>query len=116
MVSAHSHAFQRDLRGPGGRLDDDSGGWREAMYALATSLDPDTMYKVALRTYTEMRLAGYGAVGEFHYVHHQPDGTPYTEPNALAREVGAAPDDAGLMIKLLPAAYQRAGWQREAEP
>src|ERR1700742_4762799 len=116
MVSAPSHAFQRDLRGAGERFDDDFWGWREAMYALATSLNPDTMYKVALRAYTEMRAAGYGAVGEFHYVHHQPDGTPYRDPNAMARAVEAAANDAGLVIKLLPAAYHRAGWRREAEP
>jgi formimidoylglutamate deiminase len=86
------------------------------MYALATSLDPDGMYEVALRTYTEMRASGYGAVGEFHYVHHQPDGTPYADPNAMARAVEAAANAAGLAIKLLPAAYHRAGFERAAEP
>ncbi len=116
MISAHSHAFQRDLRGAGERFDDDFWGWREAMYALATSLDPDSMYEVARRTYDEMRAAGYGAVGEFHYVHHEPDGTPYADPNAMARAVEAAARDAGLVIRLLPAAYHRAGFGRAAEP
>ena len=87
MVSAHSHAFQRDLRGAGERFDDDFWGWREAMYALAGMLDPDSMYEVASRCYAEMYASGYGAVGEFHYVHHAPDGTPYDDPNAMARAV-----------------------------
>jgi formiminoglutamate deiminase len=116
MVSAHSHAFQVDLRGSAERFDDDFWGWREAMYALAGSLDPDSMYAVASRCYAEMRAAGYGAVGEFHYVHHAVDGTPYADPNAMARALEAAAADAGLVIRLLPAAYARAGFGREPEP
>jgi formimidoylglutamate deiminase len=116
MVSAHSHAFQVDLRGSAERFDDDFWGWRSAMYALAGSLDPDSMYGVALRCYTEMRAAGYGAVGEFHYVHHAPDGTPYADANAMAHAVEAAASDAGLAIRLLPAAYARAGFERTPEP
>lgn len=111
MVSAHSHAFQRDLRGAGersARADDDFWSWREAMYALAGSLDPESIYAVSRRCYEEMRSAGYGAVGEFHYVHHRPDGTPYEEPNALALAVARAARDAGLLCVLLPAAYARA--------
>ena len=116
MVSAHSHAFQVDLRGSAERFDDDFWGWREAMYALAGSLDPDSMYEVASRCYREMRAAGYGAVGEFHYVHHAPDGTPYDDPNAMAHAVEAAARDAGLVVRMLPAAYARAGFQRPPEP
>ncbi len=112
MVSAHSHAFQRDLRGVGERSDDDFWGWRGAMYALADALDPDGMYEVALRNYAAMRAAGYGTVGEFHYVHHNPDGTPYDEPNAMALAVARAARDAGLRIVLLPAAYARGGRPR----
>jgi formimidoylglutamate deiminase len=116
MVSAHSHAFQRDLRGIGERSEDDFWGWRGAMYALADALDPDSMYEVALRAYTEMRAAGYGAVGEFHYVHHQPDGTPYDEPNAMAIGVAEAALAARLQIVLLPAAYHRNGWDGADRP
>src|SRR4051812_43081180 len=116
MVSAHSHAFQRDLRGIGERSDDDFWGWRGAMYALADALDPDRMYEVARRNYAAMRAAGYGAVGEFHYVHHNPDGTPYSEPNAMALAVAAAARDAGLRIVLLPAAYARGGRPRFCDP
>jgi formimidoylglutamate deiminase len=62
-----------------------------------------------------MADAGYGVVGEFHYVHHQPDGTPYDEPNAMAIAVATAALDAGLQIVLLPAAYHRNGWGRPPE-
>jgi formimidoylglutamate deiminase len=116
MVNAHSHAFQRDLRGraerpgPEAQAADDFWSWREAMYRLAGALDPESMRAVAGRAYREMAAAGYGAVGEFHYVHHRPDGRPYDDPNALAIAVAEAGVAAGLAVVLLPAAYHRAGW------
>ena len=116
MVNAHSHAFQRDLRGvaerpaPEAHAADDFWSWREAMYRLAGEHDPDSMREVAGRVYAEMAAAGYGAVGEFHYVHHRPDGTPYEDPNAMAIAVAEAAREAGITIVLLPAAYNRAGW------
>jgi formimidoylglutamate deiminase len=112
MANGHSHAFQLDLRGIGERLHphDDFWSWRTAMYALAASHDPDSMRAVADRVYGQMAAAGYGAVGEFHYVHHQPDGTPYPEPNAMAIVLAEAALAAGLEITLLPAAYHRGGW------
>src|SRR5688500_14936406 len=116
MVNAHSHAFQRDLRGaaerpaPEAHAGDDFWSWREAMYRLASSHDPDSMRAAAGRVYAEMAAAGYGAVGEFHYVHHRPDGTPYDDPNAMAIAVAEAARAAGLIVVLLPAAYHRAGW------
>jgi formimidoylglutamate deiminase len=115
MVNVHSHAFQRDLRGMGERserADDDFWSWREGMYALAERLDPAGMHEVAGRVYREMAATGYGAVGEFHYVHHAPDGTPYEEPNAMALAVAEAAAAAGLTIVLLPAAYARGGHPR----
>ena len=114
MPNVHSHAFQRDLRGAGERSerpDDDFWSWREGMYALAERLDPAGMREVAGRVYAEMAAAGYGAVGEFHYVHHRPDGTPYEEPNAMALALVEAAA-AGLTIVLLPAAYARGGHPR----
>jgi len=116
MVNAHSHAFQRALRGraerPGGDQNDDFWSWRTEMFSLAGALDPTTMREVARETYDEMVGAGYGVVGEFHYVHHQPDGTPYAEPNEMALAVAEAAAEAGLAIVLLPAAYHRGGWSR----
>lgn len=116
MVNAHSHAFQRDLRGaaerpaPDAHAADDFWSWRRAMFDLAASLDPDAMREVAGRTFAEMARAGYGAVGEFHYVHHDPSGRPYDEPNAMAYAVADAAVEQGLRIVLLPAAYHRGGW------
>ncbi|HWI73311.1 MAG TPA: formimidoylglutamate deiminase [Baekduia sp.] len=121
MPNAHSHAFQRDLRGIGERpapeahARDDFWSWRTAMLALAGRLGPEAMYDVARRVYDEMAAAGYGAVGEFHYVHHQPDGTPYEQPNVMAMTVARAARDAGLTIVLLPAAYHRNGWADGAD-
>src|ERR1700743_2624282 len=116
MANAHSHAFQLDLRGIGERVGpdpthpDDFWSWRAEMYRLAGSHDPESMRAVGDRVYGQMAAAGYGAVGEFHYVHHQPDGTPYPEPNAMAIALAEAAVAAGLEITLLPAAYHRAGW------
>ncbi len=114
FVNAHSHAFQRRLRGVVERVDpahphDDFWTWREAMYAEAGRLDPDSAHEVALLAYREMRAAGYVAVGEFHYPHHRPDGTPYDPANAMAEATIAAAADAGIEIVLLMTAYERAG-------
>ena len=116
MPNAHSHAFQRLLRGVGerpagaGAGADDFWSWREAMYRLAESLDPGSMHKAAAATFDEMVRSGYGAVGEFHYVHHQPDGTPYDDPNEMAIALCEAAIAQGLRIVLIPVAYARAGW------
>jgi formimidoylglutamate deiminase len=121
MVNAHSHAFQRGLRGrverlaPEGR--DDFWSWRTQMFALAGELHPPGMRALAGAAFSEMAGAGYGAVGEFHYVHHRPDGTPYEDVNAMAIAVAQAALDAGLEIVMLPAAYYRNGWDgRDLEP
>jgi formimidoylglutamate deiminase len=114
FVNAHSHAFQRGMRGIVERVDpahphDDFWTWREEMYAAAGRLDPDSAHAVALLAYREMRAAGFVAVGEFHYVHHRPDGTAYSPPNAMSLATGAAADEAGIDQVLLLTAYERAG-------
>ena len=121
MANAHSHAFQLDLRGIAERVSassatDDFWSWRTEMYRLAGSHTPETMGEVGRRVYGQMAAAGYGAVGEFHYVHHQPDGTPYPEPNAMAIALAEAARAAGLEITLLPAAYHRGGWAGSDSP
>ena len=116
MPNAHSHAFQLDLRGAGERpapaahAADDFWTWRTEMFRLAGALEPASMRAVAARAYAEMAAAGYGAVGEFHYVHHRPDGTPYDEADPMAHAVAQGAVDEGLEIVLLPAAYHRDGW------
>jgi formimidoylglutamate deiminase len=117
FVNAHSHAFQRDLRGVVERVSarqpsDDFWTWREAMYAAAAAQDPNRIRVVATRCFTQMRNAGYTTVGEFHYVHHQPDGSLYPRPNALAEAVCEAAEQAGIRIVLLLCAYERGGYRR----
>src|ERR671919_870884 len=129
MPNAHSHAFQRGLRGRAERVarsgpragsapsaTDDFWSWREAMYAVAGELDPDSIEEAGRAAYDEMASAGYGAVGEFQYVHHRPDGRPYDDPNAMAKALARAARAAGLRIVLLPAAYARAGPGKPPEP
>ncbi len=111
LVNAHSHAFQRALRG---QLVDgaaDFWRWRERMYALVETVDPDTIEAISALAFAEMVEAGITRVGEFHYVHHQPDGTPYDDPDELAHRVIAAARTAGLRITLLRVAYERNGDQ-----
>lgn len=112
FANCHSHAFHRALRGRSLR-GDTFWTWRDGMYAVAEALDPELYFRLARATYAEMRLAGFGAVGEFHYLHHGPDGVPYQDPNAMAEAVIAAARDTGLRICLLDACYLRAGFTGE---
>ncbi len=110
FANCHSHAFHRALRG---RTQTERGSfwtWREQMYAVAAELTPDSYFELARETYAEMRATGITAVGEFHYLHHQPDGTPYDDPNEMGRALLAAADDAGIRIALLDTCYLAAGF------
>jgi formiminoglutamate deiminase len=105
LANAHSHAFHRALRG---RTHGDRGSfwtWRELMYAVAGRLDPDSYFTLARAVYGEMALAGITCVGEFHYLHHGPDGTPYADPNAMGHALIEAAREAGIRITLLDAVY-----------
>lgn len=115
FVNAHSHVFQRTLRGHTHRplsRQDSFWTWRRAMYEAAQRLSPETLYEVARRTYREMLAAGYTSVGEFHYVHHQPGGRPYAHPNAMAEAIWQAGQDTGIRVVLLMTAYAQAGFQQ----
>lgn len=118
FVNAHSHAFQRGLRGHVQHAagPDDFWSWRERMYTLANGLDPEGVEVVSALAFAEMALAGFTSVGEFHYLHHQPGGAPYADPDELAWRVLAAAERVGLRIALLRVAYARAGAGRSAEP
>ena len=120
LVNAHSHAFQRVIRGRtehrSENTTDSFWTWREQMYAAANRLEAEDIYAVSRMAFLEMALTGITAVGEFHYIHHQPDGTPYSDPNLLAREVIRAARDVGIRIALLRVAYARAGFEKEANP
>ena len=115
LANCHSHAFHRALRG---RTQTERGSfwtWREQMYAVAAELTPDTYFELARDTYAEMRETGISAVGEFHYLHHQPDGTPYDDPNEMGKALLAAADEAGIRIRLLDTCYLAAGIGRPPE-
>jgi formimidoylglutamate deiminase len=121
LVDVHSHAFQRTLRGrtqarsPDVEVDD-FWTWREVMYRAAMTLDPEGVYLASRQCFLEMALAGITSVGEFHYLHHQPDGTPYAEPLELALQVIRAAREVGLRIVLLRAGYTRAGYMAKDNP
>jgi formiminoglutamate deiminase len=109
LANAHSHAFHRALRGRTHAGRGDFWTWREAMYAVAVALDPGSLHGLALAAYAEMALAGITAVGEFHYVHHRPDGRPYDDPNAMAEALVAAAAEAGVRLTLLDTCYLHGG-------
>ncbi|MGW5665109.1 formimidoylglutamate deiminase [Streptomyces sp. NPDC003758] len=110
LANAHSHAFHRALRGTVQIGSGTFWTWREVMYSFADRLTPDTYHALARAVYAEMALAGVTAVGEFHYVHHAPGGTPYTDPNAMGEALIAAAAEAGIRITLLDTAYLSAGF------
>lgn len=112
FINAHSHAFQRALRGQTG-INHPAGDfwrWRDAMYELAASLDPEALYGISVQAFREMAAAGYTAVGEFHTLHNDPEGRPYPDPGLLASRVIQAALDAGLRITLLNGFYERGGF------
>ncbi|MCT7356166.1 formimidoylglutamate deiminase [Streptomyces sp. 15-116A] len=110
LANAHSHAFHRALRGTVQTGSGTFWTWREVMYAVADRLTPDTYHRLARAVYAEMALAGITCVGEFHYVHHAPGGTPYADPNAMGEALIAAAADAGIRITLLDTAYLSSGF------
>jgi formiminoglutamate deiminase len=110
LANCHSHAFHRALRGRTQQGRGTFWTWRERMYAVAERLDPDAYLALATATYREMVASGITAVGEFHYLHHQADGTPYDDPNAMGRALQQAAHDAGLRIRLLDTAYLSSGF------
>jgi len=113
LVNAHSHAFQRVIRGRTEYRTSEGGDsfwtWREMMYSAAMRLSPEDLYDASRMSFLEMALSGITSVGEFHYLHHAPDGKPYADANLLAKEVVRAARDVGLRIALLRVAYARAG-------
>jgi formimidoylglutamate deiminase len=119
FVNAHSHTFQRlirgrtETRGVGG---DDFWSWREPMYRAALSVDAEDVYHVARMTFLEMVMAGTTTVGEFHYLHRMQDGRSYDDPNLLSKKIIAAANSVGLRIALLRVAYARAGYGLDPHP
>jgi len=121
FVNAHSHAFQRAIRGrtesrQPGRESDDFWSWREQMYRAALELSPAEVEAVSRMAFLEMALAGITAVGEFHYLHHPAEGGRYADPDELALRVCAAAEAVGIDLVLLRVGYARAGAGRPPAP
>jgi formimidoylglutamate deiminase len=113
MPNLHSHAFQRAMAGLAERSgpgNDSFWTWRETMYRFAAKLTPEDVEAIAGQLYAEMLEAGFTAVAEFHYLHHQPDGTPYADPAELSRRILAAADTAGIGLSHLPVLYRYGGF------
>jgi formiminoglutamate deiminase len=119
LTTAHSHAFQRGMRGkaqrPAGASREDFWSWRGAMYQAASALDPASIVRVSRVAFRELKRAGVHTVGEFHYIHHQADGTPYDDRTIMSEAVVSAALGEGLRVSLLRVAYHRAGPGRERE-
>jgi len=115
LVNTHSHAFHRVLRGrteQRGRNDRDPGtSAREALDRAIQRMTGDDIFDTARMTFMEMLLSGITCVGEFHYLHRQPDGTPWPDPNFAGREIIRAAHEVGIRIALLNVAYLRSDFQ-----
>lgn len=120
FVNAHSHAFQRLLRGAtqwrrAGGGESSFWTWRSSMYAVAGVLSPEDVYSASRMAFLEMLRAGITTVGEFHYLRNQEDGSPYEDPNELAYRVLAAARDVGIRIVLLNGCYASGGIDRAVD-
>jgi formimidoylglutamate deiminase len=120
LMNAHSHSFQRTIRGrterPTGAGRDTFWTWREAMYRAANRLSPEDIYHVARMAFLEMVLTGITTVREFQYLHNAPDGSRYGDPNLLSLQIIQAAQEVGLRIILLQTAYARAGFEKPPNP
>jgi len=115
FANAHSHAFHRALRGRTEAGRGDFWTWRERMYEVAGTIDPELYLALATAAFGEMALAGFTSVGEFHYLHHAPGGERYEDPNEIGKALIAAAGRAGLRVTLLDTCYLHGGIDREPE-
>lgn len=108
LGNLHSHAFQRGMAGLAeiaGDTADSFWSWRDVMYRFALRMNPEQLEAIAAQAYVEMLEAGFGRVGEFHYLHHDADGAPYSDIGEMASRVAAAAESTGLGLCLLPVFY-----------
>jgi len=116
MPNVHSHAFQRAMAGLAehmGSPEDSFWTWREVMYSFLRQLDPDQVRAIAAQLYCEMLRNGYTAVGEFHYLHHAPDGKPYARRTEMAVSLLRAAQETGIAITLMPSLYAYSNFDEE---
>lgn len=114
FANAHSHAFHRGLRGRG-QQEGSFWQWREQMYRLANRLDPDLYLSLATAVFAEMVLAGFSVVGEFHYLHHRPNGSPYDNANEMGAVLKEAAQRAGIRLTLLDTCFLTGGIDQPLE-
>jgi formimidoylglutamate deiminase len=111
--NVHSHAFQRAMAGltefRGDHPKDSFWTWRQLMYRFLEALTPEDVRAISALVQMEMLEAGYAAVGEFHYLHHQADGTPYDDLAVMAAAITDAASETGIGMTLLPVLYQYGG-------
>lgn len=119
MANLHSHAFQRamaglsEFRAPGR---DSFWSWRDLMYRFVARLTPDDVEAITSLAYCEMLETGFTGVGEFHYLHNQPDGQSYADPAEMSQRIVAAADTTGIALSLMPVLYRWSGFgKRPAE-
>lgn len=113
IANTHSHAFQRAMAGLTecrGAGKDSFWTWRDLMYRFASQINPEQLHAIAAQLYGEMLEAGFTHVCEFHYLHHQADGTPYANPAEMSQAIIRAAEDAGIGLTLLPVLYQTGGF------
>ena len=113
MVNLHSHAFQRAMAGLSewrGTTADSFWTWRDIMYRFVAKLSPQQVASIAAQLYVEMLKAGFTAVGEFHYLHHDANGAPYAQLTEMSDRVINAAHRTGIAITHLPVLYGYAGF------
>jgi len=113
IANVHSHAFQRAMAGLAERRSasaDNFWSWRETMYRFVLRMTPDQVEAVTAQAYLEMLEAGFTRVGEFHYLHHAPDGRPYGDVGEMSARIVAAADTTGVGLTLLPVFYAHSGF------
>ena len=113
LPNLHCHAFQRGMAGLAerrGPADDSFWTWREIMYRFLAALTPEDVEAIAAFAYMEMLEAGFTSVGEFHYLHHDPNGRPYADLGEMAGRIAAAATETGIGLTFLPSLYISGGF------
>lgn len=113
IANVHSHAFQRAMAGLAEKRRDPADSfwtWRETMYRAAHAVGPDDLSAISAHLFIEMLKAGYTSVGEFHYLHNAPDGTPYDDPAEMSVRLVQSAAETGISLTVLPVLYMRAGF------
>jgi formimidoylglutamate deiminase len=118
MINVHSHSFQRALAGRSEfrtAHQDSFWTWRAQMYDFVKQFQPDDVYRISLQLYRELLAGGYTSVGEFHYLHADQQGRPYSRINELSLAIAQAAADSGINFCYIPALYQQGGFGRPLE-